>query len=200
MPMALTTKHLVETAASLRRHKLAAMGLVALALALVPFALYGLGHPISSASTQSSASSSSKTAMSAHMTMGKPDMSAWAGQLESARRAAKSAANLPAATSASYTSGFNKKSVDPLPPVAQANQPHNPRACPTDLNCAFRSGKRTASLRHRPKRVMARLGQDHSMHWGLDLLPVHLSLPSPNNLLKPFTFVSDKVVGFVKKL
>jgi hypothetical protein len=120
----------------------------------------------------------------------------------------------PPLTSATYTSGFDKKAagLGPLPPetppikLAQTRDPH---ACPDDLNCSFRPAKAGAVPPRRPLIVAdaepAKASQaptglallTASLHWPAQL-PGYL--PTPNTLLTPFTFVGNTVVGLVKKL
>jgi len=142
----------------------------------------------------------------------------WAGGLESPRTQAQSAAAETARkplTSASYTSGFDEKAegLGPLPPehpVLRLAQPHNPMACPEDLNCSFRTAKGPLPPRRQtaaPDLKQAKTEAAQRNGFTLPLLPTHLNLPAPHlslpsadALLTPFTYVGNTVAGFVKKL
>lgn len=203
-----------ESAAHLRHHRLALSGIIALTLALL------LGSTVlTPAALQIFAASSAKDHADLNRTSSASiwEGSPWAGGLESPRpegQATNARQPEPPVTSASYTSGFDEKAVGlgPLPATAQSMklaQPRDPRACPDDLNCSFRPAKAGGIP---PRRPLAAANVEpvkaSPPPTGLALLtanlhlPAHLPayLPSANTLLKPFTFVGDTVVGFVKKL
>ncbi|MGO9133109.1 MAG: hypothetical protein ACLP8A_03535 [Methylovirgula sp.] len=122
-------------------------------------------------------------------------------------------------TSASYTTGFDRTAagLGPLPAPPQPPklaQTSDPRACPDDLNCAFRPAKAGAVIMPAPRKLVAVAPADAAkatpqpnnfafltanLHWPTPSLPTP-HLPLAGTLLKPFSFVGDKVADFVKKL
>lgn len=227
--------------ASLQRHKLAICGLGGLAAAsLLASSLLVLHVSGASLSPPDHSQLSFR-----HVATQRPDprwgSSPWVGGLEQpAGQTAQAAQHEQSLTSASYTSGFDKKAVGlgPLPQMAQVQKSRpasDPLACPDDLNCSFRPAKAGGvAIQHRfPASTVASAGNDGTARPalfnepqkaelpnkasqpehpnGFALLtnfkfPAHLptqlptKLPSASTLLKPFTFVSNTVVGFVKKL
>lgn len=148
-----------------------------------------------------------------------PRSSSWAGGLEptqSEKRSSAAREPKQPITSASYTSGFDKKvaGLDPLPRAqssASLAQARDPRACPRDLNCSFRSMKVVAvsapPLHQRAAPVDPEIAKAKKPETGgFSLFAAHLRLPSPphlpsaNILLKPFTFVGTTFAHFVKKM
>ena len=220
MPAPFKMKHRAEIAALLRQRKFAFSGTIGLAVLLLlgPFVLIPVAIEMSASLPAKNAMASpsqapARTASPYH----DPN---WAGGLESPRALARLA--MPQGgplTSASYTSGFDEKAagLEPLPatPLLKLTQPHDPQACPDDLNCSFRAVRSFSLPPRRPAATVAAVKQiktastpaSKSGGFSLPLLPTHLSWPSPhidlptaNSLLKPFAFVSNTVVGFVKKL
>jgi hypothetical protein len=132
--------------------------------------------------------------------------STWAGHLESPGTAAADAGASHALTSASYTTGFDRADVAPLPATSPKTAAADPAACPNDLNCTFRSRVgttlppthvRTASVES-PRTHPGAAHQDLNKPTGLAaLLP---SLPSTHTLLKPFAFVANTFGGLMQKL
>jgi hypothetical protein len=140
------------------------------------------------------------------------EQQAWAGHLANPGTAQQPATE--PLTSASYTSGFDKAAAGLAPPPVSPAKPHearDPRACPDDLNCSFRTGKVAPPRRSpagvtpvaaasAPPDVAAPTAPPPAPHpSGLAALRLP-SLPSPHTLLKPFTFVADTFTGFIKKL
>jgi hypothetical protein len=225
--------------ASLQRHKLAICGLGCLgAASLLASSLLVLHVSEASLSAPDHGQLSFR-----HVVTQRPDSrwgsSAWVGGLEQpAGRTSQAAQHEQQLTSASYTSGFDKKAVGlgPLPQMAQVQKPRpagGPLACPDDLNCSFRPAKAGGvATQHRfpasnvesasngannavspglftepPKSERTGKASQAERPNGFALLtnlrfPTHLptKLPPASTLLKPFTFVSNTVVGFVKKL
>ncbi len=113
-------------------------------------------------------------------------------------------------TSASYTSGFDKSAagLGPLPtpkPPAQTDA----RACPDNLNCAFRPAKAGAVALVAPSRKVAieppsKPAPQPNNNNNFAFLTANLhwpqELPLADNILKPFSYVGDRVADFVKKL
>lgn len=234
---------LAGKAAGLQRHKLAIWGLGGLAAASLfvsgLLVLHAPGEPLS---VQDHSQLSFR-----HVASQRQDArwgsSRWAGGLEEpGGRTAQATQHDQPLTSASYTSGFDKKAVGlgPLPQIAQAEKSRpasDPLACPDDLNCSFRPARAGGvAIQHRfPASNVASAGNgangavrpglfhepqkagqtdkasqpEHPNGFALltnfkfpTHLPTHLptKLPPASTLLKPFTFVSNTVVGFVKKL
>lgn len=113
-------------------------------------------------------------------------------------------------TSASYTSGFDKSAagLGPLPTPPKQPTQTDARACPDNLNCAFRPAKAGAvALVAPPRKVTIEPPSKPAepqpnnnfafltanLHWPPEL-------PLANNILKPFSYVGDRVTDFVKKL
>jgi hypothetical protein len=111
-------------------------------------------------------------------------------------------------TSASYTSGFDKSAagLGPLPAAPKPAAQTDARLCPDNLNCSFRPAKAGAVALVSPPRKVAIDPPSPpaqkpnnfafltaNMHWPPQL-------PLANNILKPFSFVGDRVTDFVKKL
>ncbi len=214
MPAPFKMKHLAEIAASLRRRKLAVSGVVALmaVLLLGPLVLKPAALQIGTSPLATNRPAS---------TWRDPG---WAGGLEPPQadgRLTLSGQTAKPLTSASYTSGFDKRAagLDPLPPARAAVgllPPPDPRACPDDLNCSFRTAKPGALAPPPPPpppppaittAALESAKPPPRAGFSLPVLPAylrlpspHLSLPSPNSLLKPFAFVGNTVVGLVKKL
>lgn len=233
MPASFKMTHLAEIAARLRPRKLAVLGMMSLAamlLLLGPLVLTPAAFKMFAASTAENARAAHSQVQPGVLVQPgvqvQPGVASpwrdphWAGGLESLRSKARSAsASDEPLTSASYTSGFDEKAAGlaPLPPetpLLRFAQAHDPRACPDDLNCSFRTPKGAGlSPPRRPvatPTVFKHVQTDSpSQPSGLTLplLPVrlswpspHLSLPTANSWLQPFAFVSNTVVGFVKKL
>lgn len=121
-------------------------------------------------------------------------------------------------SSSDYTSGFDEHAagLGPLPASKgplKLVQPRDNRLCPDDLNCTFRPSASKMSVLP-PRRKFVEADADAAKASappkpnGLALLTANLHLPihfpnrwpSANSLFKPFTSVSNTVVGFVKKL
>ncbi|MHB8884802.1 MAG: hypothetical protein ACYC5H_06900 [Methylovirgula sp.] len=218
-------KHRAEFAALLRRRKFAFAGIIGVAVLLLllgPFVLAPIAFEMFASLTKA------KSALAPH-SQAMPRAASpwrdpsWAGGLESPHSLARLASpRAEPLTSASYTSGFDEKAagLGPLPPetpLLRLTQ-RDPRACPDDLNCSFRSAQSSLP----PRRPIATpavfqhvktvplsetASASKSSGFSLPLLPVRLTwaaprlqLPTANSLLKPFAFVSNTVVGFVKKL
>jgi len=240
MPALFKLNRLAETAAGLQRHKLAVCGIGALALTgLLASSLLMLPSRSGAALSATDHGHFSFRRVASLQPGARWDNSPWAGSLEvPAGQATDAAQSEPPVTSASYTSGFDKKAVGlgPLPRTAQvtkAASARNPLACPDDLNCSFRPAKAGGvAIRHHgpasdtastganansvanagnsasgPKTAPHGTAAQPDRPSGFALLtsfhfPTHLPthLPSASTLLTPFTFVSNTVVGFVKKL
>lgn len=227
---------LIGKAVGLQRHKLAICGLGGLAAA----SFLGSGLLIFHLSGAPLSGPDHSQLSFRHVASQQPDSrwgnSPWAGGLEEpAGRTAQAAQHEQPLTSASYTSGFDRKAVGlgPLPHMAQVEKQRpagDALACPDDLNCSFRPAKAggvaiqhrfpTSNLEsasngavrpglfHEPQKAerTGKAAQPERPN-GFALLtnfrfPAHLptKLPPASTLLKPFTFVSNTVVGFVKKL
>lgn len=135
----------------------------------------------------------------------------WAGNLAGPAAAVPSATK--GLTSASYTSGFDKSRLAAAPAVTpRSHQVHDPHACPSGLNCAFRTAKAVPpphppSVIEPPVAAPSQVQADKTLIPPEDIPPaphpsglVTLRLPSAHTLLKPFTFVADTFTGFIKKL
>lgn len=123
----------------------------------------------------------------------------WTGRLESP--AEHVAAASAALTSASYTTGFDKAAVAPLSPIREPQQSaRDPNACPSDLNCAFRTAQGAAQPRSpavaSPMPVAAPAPPTNPGPFAA----LASRLPAPHLLLKPFIFVADTFTGIIKKL
>jgi hypothetical protein len=240
MPALLKKNRLAGTAADLQRHKLAVCGLGALALTgLLASSLLMLPLRSGAALSASNNGHLSFRQIASVEPGSRWGNSPWAGGLEApVGHAAGAGQPEQPLTSASYTSGFDKKAVGlgPLPQTAEetnATSARNPLACPDDLNCSFRPARAGGvAIRHHGPALdtasndanansvanagIPASGPKTAPHGnaarpdrpnGFALLtsfrfPTHLPtrLPSASTLLKPFTFVSNTVVGFVKKL
>jgi hypothetical protein len=136
-----------------------------------------------------------------------PRAQAWAGHLESPAGHPEVA---PAPfTSASYTSGFDKAAVAPIPKREQQQAARGQSACPSDLNCAFRASPSAtapdATAPSPPRRAAAAVAATVPVVAPPQTNPTGFAalasrLPTPHLLLKPFTFVADTFTGFIKKL
>ncbi|MGC1556868.1 MAG: hypothetical protein WA745_04915 [Methylovirgula sp.] len=128
-----------------------------------------------------------------------PRARAWAGHLESP-------AGYPEVpsepfTSASYTSGFDKAAVAPISQQREPQQAaRDPNACPSDLNCAFRTAQISppqrppaAALPTAPVVPAPQTNPSGFAALTSRLLPPHV-------LLQPFIFVADTFTGLIKKL
>ena len=225
MPAPSKMKHRAEIAALLQRRKLAFSGIIGLAalLLLGPLVLSPVAFEMfASLRHKTPLASKSQTTPGSASPWRDPS---WAGGLESPRSAEQLATSTEVTeplTSASYTSGFDEKAagLEPLPPAApllRLAQPHDSRACPDDLNCAFRAARGTNLPPRRPaatpvvfkhvKTASVPASASQPGGFALPLLPAriawpspHFSLPTANSLLTPFAFVSNTVVSFVKKL
>ncbi|QXX73556.1 hypothetical protein [Methylovirgula sp. HY1] len=218
-------KHRAELAALLGRRKLAFSGIIGVAVLLLllgPFVLTPIAFEmfVTLKKAKSAMAPHFQTAARAASPWRDPS---WAGGLESPHGLARLASpREEPLTSASYTSGFDEKAagLGPLPPetpLLRLTQ-RDPRACPDDLNCSFRSAQgslpprrpivATAVFEHvKTASLPETAAASKSSGFSLPLLPVrlswpapHLQLPTATSLLKPFAFVSNTVVGFVKKL
>lgn len=114
-------------------------------------------------------------------------------------------------TSASYTSGFDRSAAGlgplPTPAPTKAALQTDARICPDNLNCTFRPAKAGAvAVVTPPHRIVTEPSKPATpqqannfafltanLHWPEQL-------PLANNLLKPFSYVGDRVADFVKKL
>ncbi|MGH6818816.1 MAG: hypothetical protein ACREC1_08605 [Methylovirgula sp.] len=128
-----------------------------------------------------------------------PKARAWAGHLESPAGHPEVAPK--PFTSASYTSGFNKAAVAPILPKREPQQAaRSQNACPSDLNCAFRTAQSAP-----PQRPSTAAPPTVPVVAAPQTNPTGFAaftsrLPAPHLLLKPFTFVADTFTGFIKKL
>lgn len=134
----------------------------------------------------------------------------WAGHLENLAEPPQTSAGAPL-TSASYTSGFDKTAAGLVPARVSPIKPPQAgdlRACPSGLNCSFRTVK---AARHATDIAAIVLPQPATQPAivpavampaprpnGLAVLTSRL--PSPHALLRPFTFVADTFTGFIRKL
>ncbi len=126
----------------------------------------------------------------------------WAGHLESP---AEHAAAVPTPlTSASYTTGFDKAAVAPLSPVREPQQSvRDPNACPSDLNCAFRTAQGAPRPPVAPSPIAPSIAPVAVPAPPTNPGPfaaLASRLPAPHMLLKPFVFVADTFSGLIKKL
>jgi hypothetical protein len=112
-------------------------------------------------------------------------------------------------TSASYTTGFDKSAagLGPLPAMpAKQPQQTDARLCPDNLNCTFRPAKAGAVALVVPARKIALeppsppAPQPNNFAFLTANLHWPQQLPLADNILKPFSYVGDRVVDFVKKL
>jgi hypothetical protein len=140
-----------------------------------------------------------KSAFWHHMPSPKPQ--AWTGRLESPAEHATAATPAPF-TSASYTTGFDKAAVAPLAPIRQPQQSaSDPNACPSDLNCAFRTAQGAPQPRPppAPSPMPVTAAPAPPTNPG-PFAALASRLPAPHVLLKPFIFVADTFTGLIKKL
>ncbi len=120
----------------------------------------------------------------------------WAGHLE--RPAERAAAAPEPLTSASYTTGFDKAAVAPLSPV-RAPLVRDSDACPSALNCAFRTAQGAPRPAVAPAPIAPVVAPAPPANPG-PFAALASRLPAPQILLKPFGFVADTFTGLVKKL
>jgi len=134
------------------------------------------------------------------------EQQAWAGHLANPGTAEQPATQ--PLTSASYTSGFDKAAAGLAPAPVSPAKPHearDPRACPDDLSCSFRTAK-VVPPRRSPAGAVAAASAAPDVAQSAAPPAAHpsgleaLRMPSPHTLLKPFTFVADTFTGFIKKL
>ncbi|HTJ02604.1 MAG TPA: hypothetical protein VL492_07410, partial [Methylovirgula sp.] len=111
-------------------------------------------------------------------------------------------------TSASYTTGFDKSAVGlgPLPAAPKQAPQTDARTCPDNLNCSFRPAKAGAVAFVSPPRKVAidppspPAQKPNNFAFLTPNLHWPPQLPLANNILKPFSYVGDRVTDFVKKL
>ncbi|MEW6438852.1 MAG: hypothetical protein AB1508_16965 [Pseudomonadota bacterium] len=130
--------------------------------------------------------------------------STWAGHLESpaaSGTAASGGSQRP--TSASYTTGFNVADAEPLPAVAPKAAAHDPNACPSNLNCAFRPKPGTvrpqmAAASTPPAPAATLPPAEVKRPTGISaFIP---QMPSTDTLMKPFAFVANAFGGLMHGL